>query len=142
MVHVAVGSEPETSGGAGKGLDVNRFPAAEEAEQSSPNSALSSFQMDFGIRSGGAGFRSGGNKRVDMEGDNERDCSRGSDDDDNGLTRKKLRLSKEQSAFLEESFKEHNTLNPVSLSPYLLLQIHLFPVDFCCWVFYFLSSIH
>ncbi|XP_030457978.2 homeobox-leucine zipper protein HOX11-like [Syzygium oleosum] len=108
-----LGSEPESSGGAGKGLDVNRFPAAEEAEQSSPNSALSSFQMDFGIRSGGAGFRSGGgNKRVDMEGDIERDCSRGSDDDDNGLTRKKLRLSKEQSAFLEESFKEHNTLNP------------------------------
>ncbi|KAL3715868.1 hypothetical protein ACJRO7_007597 [Eucalyptus globulus] len=108
-----LGSEPESSGGAGRGLDVNRFPAAEEAEQSSPNSALSSFQMEFGIRSGGgAGFRSGSHKRVDMEGDNERDCSRGSDDDDNGLTRKKLRLSKEQSAFLEESFKEHNTLNP------------------------------
>ncbi|EPS58259.1 hypothetical protein M569_16556, partial [Genlisea aurea] len=36
-----------------------------------------------------------------------------SDDDENGVnTRKKLRLSKEQSAFLEESFKEHNTLNP------------------------------
>ncbi|KAG6420230.1 hypothetical protein SASPL_116751 [Salvia splendens] len=34
-------------------------------------------------------------------------------DDDNGHNaRKKLRLSKEQSAFLEESFKEHNTLNP------------------------------
>ncbi|ERN15597.1 homeobox-leucine zipper protein HOX11 [Amborella trichopoda] len=29
-----------------------------------------------------------------------------------GSTRKKLRLSKEQSAYLEESFKEHNTLNP------------------------------
>jgi len=27
---------------------------------------------------------------------------------------KKLRLSKEQTAILEESFKEHNTLNPVS----------------------------
>ncbi|XP_047939893.1 homeobox-leucine zipper protein HAT14-like [Salvia hispanica] len=34
-------------------------------------------------------------------------------DDDDGLNaRKKLRLSKEQSAFLEDSFKEHNTLNP------------------------------
>ncbi|KAG6423256.1 hypothetical protein SASPL_113646 [Salvia splendens] len=33
--------------------------------------------------------------------------------DDDGLNaRKKLRLSKEQSAFLEESFKEHSTLNP------------------------------
>ncbi|KAJ0699723.1 putative transcription factor homeobox-WOX family [Helianthus annuus] len=35
-----------------------------------------------------------------------------SDDDENGLGRKKLRLTKEQSAFLEDSFKEHNTLNP------------------------------
>lgn len=36
-------------------------------------------------------------------------------DDENGLTRKKLRLTKEQSAYLEDSFKEHSTLNPVSL---------------------------
>ncbi|KAL7120676.1 hypothetical protein ACP275_02G136300 [Erythranthe tilingii] len=36
-----------------------------------------------------------------------------SDDDENALNaRKKLRLSKEQSVFLEDSFKEHNTLNP------------------------------
>nr|XP_043637320.1 homeobox-leucine zipper protein HAT14-like [Erigeron canadensis] len=35
-----------------------------------------------------------------------------SDEDENGLGRKKLRLTKEQSAFLEDSFKEHNTLNP------------------------------
>lgn len=39
--------------------------------------------------------------------------SRGtSDEEENGVARKKLRLSKEQSAFLEDSFKEHNTLNP------------------------------
>ncbi|XP_030525846.1 homeobox-leucine zipper protein HOX11-like [Rhodamnia argentea] len=128
-----LGSEPESSGGAGKSLDVNRFPAAaEEAEQSSPNSALSSFQMDFGIGTGGAGFRSGGSKRVDMEGDNERDCSRGSDDDDNGLTRKKLRLSKEQSAFLEESFKEHNTLNPKQKQA-LAKQLNLRPRQVEVW---------
>lgn len=46
--------------------------------------------------------------------------SRGSDhegeeEEENGfMTRKKLRLSKEQSAFLEDRFREHNTLNPVS----------------------------
>lgn len=44
----------------------------------------------------------------------ERASSRASDEDDNGMARKKLRLSKVQSAYLEESFKEHNTLNPVS----------------------------
>ncbi|XP_077239977.1 homeobox-leucine zipper protein HAT14-like [Tasmannia lanceolata] len=42
----------------------------------------------------------------------ERASSRASDEEETGLTRKKLRLTKEQSAFLEESFKEHNTLNP------------------------------
>ncbi|KAE9593902.1 hypothetical protein Lal_00036264 [Lupinus albus] len=43
----------------------------------------------------------------------EEECEeKGSDDDENGSTRKKLRLSKDQSAFLEESFKEHTTLNP------------------------------
>ncbi|XP_043815093.1 homeobox-leucine zipper protein HOX11 isoform X2 [Manihot esculenta] len=91
-----------------RGFDVNRL-SAEEAEEgaamSSPNSAVSSFQMDFGIRSR--------RYKRDMEAiDAERASSRASDDEENGLTRKKLRLSKEQSAFLEESFKEHNTLNP------------------------------
>ncbi|XP_065854997.1 homeobox-leucine zipper protein HAT14 isoform X2 [Euphorbia lathyris] len=77
----------------GSGREVKRL-SAEETEEGE-NSGASSFQMDFGNRNGR------GSKR-DME----------SDDDENGLTRKKLRLSKEQSAFLEESFKEHNTLNP------------------------------
>lgn len=40
----------------------------------------------------------------------------GEDDQSGIISRsKKLRLSKEQSAFLEESFKEHHTLNPVVL---------------------------
>lgn len=43
-------------------------------------------------------------------------CSRVSDDheDEEGVSaRKKLRLTKQQSALLEESFKLHSTLNPV-----------------------------
>jgi hypothetical protein len=111
-----VASEPGSSvDGPGRGLDVNRFPtvatAAEETDDgaalSSPNSTVSSFQMDFCVRNGGR------NKR-DLEVETERASSRASDDEENGSTRKKLRLSKEQSAFLEESFKEHSTLNPVS----------------------------
>ncbi|XP_050204552.1 homeobox-leucine zipper protein HAT22-like [Mercurialis annua] len=35
-----------------------------------------------------------------------------SDEDEDGNTRKKLRLTKQQSALLEESFKQHSTLNP------------------------------
>ncbi|XP_057449660.1 homeobox-leucine zipper protein HAT22-like [Lotus japonicus] len=43
----------------------------------------------------------------------ERLSSRVSDEDDDGTNaRKKLRLTKEQSALLEESFKQHSTLNP------------------------------
>ncbi|XP_068307354.1 homeobox-leucine zipper protein HAT14-like [Pyrus communis] len=81
--------------------------SAEEADDtaaplSSPNSTVSSFQMDFGMRSGGRS-----SKR-----DLEVDADRASDDEENGSTRKKLRRSKDQSAFLEESFKEHSTLNP------------------------------
>ncbi|KDP20388.1 hypothetical protein JCGZ_05271 [Jatropha curcas] len=92
-----------------RGLDVNRVPVVEEADDgaalssSPPNSAASSFQMDFCIYTSKSG-----NNETEVE----RASSRASDEDENGSTRKKLRLSKEQSAFLEESFKEHNTLNP------------------------------
>lgn len=124
-----------------RGFDVNRLPttatgggtAAAAEEVSSPNSAASSFPMDFSIfRAGSTTGSLGGNQnnnnhsisghRMDLvvyggndAAEAERASSRASDEDENGLnTRKKLRLSKEQSAFLEESFKEHNTLNPVS----------------------------
>ncbi|KAK6941934.1 Leucine zipper, homeobox-associated [Dillenia turbinata] len=83
----------------------NRVP--EEAGVSSPNSGVSSFQMELSLQRNKRDFEMTMN-----EVDGERASSRASDDDENGLTRKKLRLSKEQSAFLEESFKEHNTLNP------------------------------
>ncbi|KAK3030445.1 hypothetical protein RJ639_039202 [Escallonia herrerae] len=47
------------------------------------------------------------------EAETERVSSRASDEDDDGINgRKKLRLTKAQSALLEESFKQHSTLNP------------------------------
>ncbi|GAB2266895.1 homeobox-leucine zipper protein [Dionaea muscipula] len=130
-------SEPGSSDGLSRGLDVNRFPATgsaaaaeeeeeEEAEEeSSPNSAVSSF-MEFSLYrgcGGGGGSSCSGKNGNSGEadhgggggvggGEGEKATSRASDDDENGSTRKKLRLSKEQSAFLEESFKEHHTLNP------------------------------
>lgn len=52
----------------------------------------------------------------EAEAETERVSSRVSDEDDDGPNgRKKLRLTKAQSALLEESFKLHSTLNPVSL---------------------------
>ncbi|KAG9132855.1 hypothetical protein Leryth_014794 [Lithospermum erythrorhizon] len=91
-----------------KGIDVNRLPttadAEEEAGVSSPNSTLSSV-------SGKRSERDLTNNGEEHE--TERDSSRGmSDEEDGENSRKKLRLSKDQSAVLEESFKEHSTLNP------------------------------
>ncbi|KAF3791331.1 Homeobox-leucine zipper protein [Nymphaea thermarum] len=96
-----------------RGFDVNRAPFSgdleEEAAVSSPNSTVSSFHMDFGVLPQSRRDPDG----VHNVGEGERASSRASDEEENGLTRKKLRLTKEQSAFLEESFREHNTLNPV-----------------------------
>ncbi|KAJ1289885.1 hypothetical protein BS78_02G199300 [Paspalum vaginatum] len=86
-----------------RGFDVNRVPslsaAAEEDEE--PDEA-----------GAGAGAASSSPNTSAGPGGGVAGSSRASDDDDGGSARKKLRLSKEQSAFLEESFKEHATLNP------------------------------
>ncbi|EEF30913.1 homeobox protein, putative [Ricinus communis] len=92
-----------------RGIDVNRLPATadceEEAGVSSPNSTISSVSGKRSEREGING--------EEHEHDMERASSRGiSDEEDGDTSRKKLRLSKDQSAILEESFKEHNTLNP------------------------------
>ncbi|KAG5583375.1 hypothetical protein H5410_054002 [Solanum commersonii] len=111
-----------TSGPALDMTNRRQLVVVDEAEEgaalSSPNSEISSFQMNFPI------YRNG--KLINMKRDQcERDrdnnrwgninnysCSRISDEELDASARKKLRLTKEQSAFLEESFKEHNTLNP------------------------------
>lgn len=89
---------------------MNRLPSTadceEEAGVSSPNSTISSISGKRSEREGING----------EEHDMERDYSRGiSDEEDGDTSRKKLRLSKDQAAILEESFKEHNTLNPVCI---------------------------
>ena len=125
------GEVAETAGGsrsAGhleastRGFDVNRAPslsaavaagaaAAAAAASSSPNNSAGSFPADFSAHGQtGPGPSGGGGDRAGF---------RASDEDDGGSARKKLRLSKEQSAFLEESFKEHSTLNTVSILPKL-----------------------
>lgn len=62
----------------------------------------------------------------------ERTSSRASDEDENGHIRKKLRLSKDQAAFLEESFKQHNTLNPKQKQA-LAKQLNLRPRQVEVW---------
>ncbi|KAE8715616.1 Homeobox-leucine zipper protein HOX27 [Hibiscus syriacus] len=62
----------------------------------------------------------------------ERVSSRVSDGDEEGSPRKKLRLRKEQSAILEESFKEHSTLNPKQKQT-LAEQLNLRPRQVEVW---------
>ncbi|KAF3789271.1 Homeobox-leucine zipper protein [Nymphaea thermarum] len=104
-----------------KGIDVNRLPDAtdgdgfeeEEEEEavaraSSPASTVSSLSL--------SGNKRGGDNDLLLEDD--RSSPRGGAGGGNGASdeedtsRKKLRLTKDQSAVLEESFKEHPTLNP------------------------------
>lgn len=88
-----------------RGIDVNRaipvIDCDEEVMVSSPNSTVSSLS---------------GKRSEREENDGERASSSLELDDDGGdaAARKKLRLSKEQAVVLEETFKEQNTLNPVS----------------------------
>ncbi|KAJ9188521.1 hypothetical protein P3X46_003873 [Hevea brasiliensis] len=94
-----------------RGIDMNRIPSVADCDDetgvSSPNSTVSSISGKRSER-----------EQIGEETEAERaSCSRdGSDDEDGGAggdaSRKKLRLSKEQSLVLEETFKEHNTLNP------------------------------
>ncbi|KAJ1268791.1 hypothetical protein BS78_07G160900 [Paspalum vaginatum] len=116
-------------------FDVNRAPssalAAEDEDDdpagaaaalsSSPNDSAGSFPLDLG-RAGAAARQPAA----------ERSSSRASDEDEGASARKKLRLSKEQSAFLEESFKEHSTLNPKQKAA-LAKQLNLRPRQVEVW---------
>ncbi|CDY41168.1 BnaA09g38470D [Brassica napus] len=93
-----------------RGLDVNRAPSRvvvdveEDAGVSSPNSTVSSVM-------------SGKRNERELAERGSSSLGGGSDDEDGGGngddgSRKKLRLSKEQALVLEETFKEHSTLNP------------------------------
>nr|GMD62554.1 homeobox-leucine zipper protein HOX11-like [Ipomoea batatas] len=110
-------------------------PAAEEV--SSPNSVASSFRaIDFSIfkrNRNGAAVDDGRASDAAANGGASEPASRASDEDENGVNaRKKLRLSKEQSAYLEESFKEHHTLNPKQKHA-LAKQLNLRPRQVEVW---------
>ncbi|KAL3752281.1 hypothetical protein ACJRO7_013005 [Eucalyptus globulus] len=95
-------------GGIGINQDVLVVDLDDDNHVSSPNSTVSSI--------------SGKRSERDPHGENEVEAERTScscesiEEDGNGGdgARKKLRLSREQSLVLEETFKEHNTLNPMS----------------------------
>jgi len=133
ICHAGRGEAP-----AARGFDVNRAPssvaasglAALEDDEEDPGAAaaLSSSPNDdsagsFPLDLGGPRAHAKGGAAAQAGGGGERSSSRASDEDEGASTRKKLRLSKEQSAFLEESFKEHSTLNPVRIHGNLLIDL-------------------
>ncbi|TVU29619.1 hypothetical protein EJB05_21194, partial [Eragrostis curvula] len=99
-----------------RGFDVNNIPADEDEAKMRSLSTSSSLQVEVPAR-----------HAADQE---------VAEDDENGGAgggvRKKLRLSKEQSAFLEHSFKEHNTLTLEQKSD-LARQLNLRPRQVEVW---------
>ncbi|KAF8404808.1 hypothetical protein HHK36_009698 [Tetracentron sinense] len=102
---LTLGLSEETYKVVGK-TDMNKFhgESGEIYRQASPPSAVSSFSNASVKRE-----RDLGSEELEVERVSSRVLS---DEDEEGSARKKLRLTKEQSALLEDSFKEHNTLNP------------------------------
>lgn len=89
-----------------RAIDVNQVPLCDHALLSSPNSTLSMsmFHLDPYI------YNTNASKQETLE----MVAERASDEEEGTAStcRKKLRLSKDQSALLEESFRQHSTLNP------------------------------
>ncbi|KAL1225237.1 Homeobox-leucine zipper protein ATHB-4 [Cardamine amara subsp. amara] len=125
LTHLFQSSERNSDAGSFlRGFNVNIAPSAaavvdleEEAPiVSSPNSTVSSVSGSKRSERDLATVRGGVDENEAERGSCSRDGgSGGSDDEDGGNgegSRKKLRLSKEQALVLEETFKEHSTLNP------------------------------
>ncbi|MCO5604341.1 hypothetical protein L7F22_058506 [Adiantum nelumboides] len=105
-----------------RGIDVNQLPSVYvDRDEISESSGLLTMKRE---------------RERSSDAEQERTCevsSRGSDEEgEGGNARKKLRLSKEQSTLLEESFKEHSTLNPKQKAE-LAKQLNLRPRQVEVW---------
>ncbi|XP_008790281.1 homeobox-leucine zipper protein HAT9-like [Phoenix dactylifera] len=119
----AYGASPMPKAEARKASEERR-----PARPSSPHSTVSSFSSAYPPsvkREKDAGGE-------EAEAEAERLSSRASDEEEDGSARKKLRLTKEQSALLEDRFKEHSTLNPKQKHA-LAKQLNLRPRQVEVW---------
>ncbi|XP_054823634.1 homeobox-leucine zipper protein HAT22-like [Prosopis cineraria] len=125
---LTLGLPAETPQQVPKKIDVNKSceDPLEFSRQTSPHSAVSSF-------SGGRVKRERDLCNDEVEAAERIFSSRRSDQDEDGTNaRKKLRLTKEQSALLEESFKQNSTLNPKQKQA-LARQLNLRPRQVEVW---------
>ncbi|RWR77917.1 homeobox-leucine zipper protein HAT22-like protein [Cinnamomum micranthum f. kanehirae] len=106
---------------------INKNKAGDHVQvvhQSSSQSTVSSFSNP------NHDITSSNRERDDFE--VERLSLRVSDEEDEGSAKKKLRLTKEQSALLEDNFKEHTTLDPKQKKA-LAAQLNLRPRQVEVW---------
>ncbi|KAH8941515.1 hypothetical protein BDL97_14G044800 [Sphagnum fallax] len=122
----------------GGGIDMNQLPSTTECDEEAVMSSSPSSCIGM-KREREKNMLQQHDQLFEQLLDRERACdlsSRGCSDDEDGggggTTRKKLRLSKEQSALLEESFKDHSTLNPKQKSA-LAKQLNLRPRQVEVW---------
>ncbi|ESW06490.1 hypothetical protein PHAVU_010G052200 [Phaseolus vulgaris] len=117
------------------GIDVNLPPPP------TPTPSVVPCEEDNLVSSQNSAVSSISGKRSEREENERGSCSHGSEDEDGGgfggegdgdMSRKKLRLSKEQALVLEETFKEHNTLNPKQKQA-LAKQLNLSPRQVEVW---------
>ncbi|WVZ17050.1 hypothetical protein V8G54_010032 [Vigna mungo] len=116
------------------GIDMNLPPP--------PPPSVAPFYEENGVSSPNSAVSSMSGKRSEREENERGSCSRGGSEDDDGggcggdvdgdTSRKKLRLLKEQALVLEETFKEHNTLNPKQKQA-LAKQLNLSPRQVEVW---------
>ncbi|WCJ32074.1 Homeobox-leucine zipper protein family [Euphorbia peplus] len=115
-------------------ISVKKIVAEESELYSSPHSHSQSGVSSFSSGRVVKRERDVSSEDIDVEVERVSNGSRGvSDEDEDGSnTRKKLRLTKEQSALLEESFKIHSTLNPKQKQA-LARQLNLRPRQVEVW---------
>lgn len=138
----------------GVDIDVNQVPSSSgsDEDEGDDEGAYPSLQLSESVNTTGmqrGGFSAIENSPASLKRDREKMgsennntnnsnnnmyevSSRASDEEEGASTRKKLRLSKEQSALLEESFKEHSTLNPKQKNA-LAKQLNLRPRQVEVW---------
>ncbi|OIW01002.1 hypothetical protein TanjilG_16251 [Lupinus angustifolius] len=127
-----------------RGIDVNAAPPPsltaatggdDENGVSSPNSTVSSISGKRSEREGNGDDANAVERASCSQGGGSDDDGGGGDGDadaDGENSRKKLRLSKEQALVLEETFKDHNTLNPKQKQA-LANQLNLRPRQVEVW---------
>ncbi|XP_038898886.1 homeobox-leucine zipper protein HAT22-like [Benincasa hispida] len=107
--------------------------ATEELNQRGcSGSPVSSFSNSSGFKRERDGGGGGGGEEAEAEEYMERVCMKVGEEDEDGSPRKKLRLTKQQSAILEDNFKEHSSLSPKQKQD-LAKQLNLRPRQVEVW---------